>query len=82
MQASQDLFEQHLITEFEKTMVEKGICTPMFYGLQKMHAEFVKFPQLRPICSGYDSWGSELVSHVFKSSCKKIAHPTYKMVLT
>ena len=74
MQAAEDLYNQNLITSFERKMLEKGVRTPMFYGLPKIHSDYTDFPPLRPICSGYDSCSvrfSELIDTFLKAAAKK-----------
>ena len=38
----------------------EGNRTPCFYSLPKIHKVFKNVPQLRPICSGYDSCTAKL----------------------
>ena len=48
------MYEQGLLTKFEKSMLVTGARTPNFYGLPKIHKEYDKIPTIRPICSGSD----------------------------
>ena len=78
MEAAEDLYQRSLITAFEKKMLEKGVRTPLFYGLPKIHADYTDFPPLRPICSGSDSCSvrfSELIDTFLKAAARKT--PSY-----
>ena len=55
-----DLASKHLISTQEQTHLTKNSRTPTFYGLPKIHKSFNDFPQLRPICSGYNSVTNKL----------------------
>ena len=55
-----DMLNKGYIDEVEDTRLREGNRTSCFYGLPKVHKSFEKFPPLRPICSGYDSWTAKL----------------------
>ena len=48
------LKDDRLISEMEFDTMKKGIRSPCFYALPKIHKSFENFPEIRPICSGSD----------------------------
>ena len=50
-----DLLSKELINDFEASNLKQGSRTPHFYGLPKIHKEYITFAPLRPICSGFNS---------------------------
>ena len=73
---SNEMYNQHLVTEFERDTLIKGSRTPLFYGLPKIHKFFDIFPSLRPICSGSDGptvYLSELIDTFLKPLARKSA---------
>ena len=50
-----DLLSKELINNFEASNLKQGSRTPHFYRLLKIHKEYITFPPLRPICSGFNS---------------------------
>ena len=55
-----DLLSKELINDFEASNLKQGSRTPHFYGLPKIHKECTTFPQLRPICSGFNSCAAKI----------------------
>ena len=63
-----------IVTRFYSLFDNSNVCTPMFYGLPKIHKTFVKLPPLRPIVAGYQSATvklSEYVDSFLKPAARK-----------
>lgn len=63
------------ITDFEHSTLNKGGCSPLFYGLPKLHKVFALFPSFRTICSRSNSctkWLSEWINSFLKAAAQKL----------
>ena len=70
-----DLLSKELINDFEASNLKQGSRTPHFYGLPKMHKEYITFPPLRPICSGFNSCTAK-ISEFIDAYLKPLAQNT------
>ena len=70
-----DLLSKELINDFEASNLKQGSRTPHFYGLPKIHKEYITFPLLRPICSGFNSCTAK-ISEFIDAYLKPLAQNT------
>ena len=70
-----ELLSKELINDFEASNLKQGSRTPHFYGLPKMHKEYITFPPLRPICSGFNSCTAK-ISEFIDAYLKPLAQNT------
>ena len=73
-----DLLSKELINDFEASNRKQGSRTPHFYGLPKIHREYITFPPLRPICSGFNSCTAKFSESLTLtlSLLPRVLHPT------
>ena len=64
-----------LINDFEASNLKQGSRTPHFYGLPKIHKEYITFPPLRPICSEFNSCTAK-ISEFIDAYLKPLAQNT------
>ena len=63
-------------TNLEHSTLNEGDCTPLFYGLPKLHKAFTSFPSFQPICSGSNSCTkklSEWIDSFLKAAAQKVS---------
>ena len=70
-----DLLSKELINDFEASNLKQGSRTPHFCGLPKIHKEYITFPPLRPICSGFNSCTAK-ISEFIDAYLKPLAQST------
>ena len=70
-----DLLSKELINDFEASNLKQGSRTPHFYGLPKIHKEYITFPPLRPICRGFNSCTAK-ISEFIDAYLKPLAQNT------
>ena len=66
---------KELINDFEASNLKQGSRTPHFYGLSKIHKEYISFPPLRPICRGFNSCTAK-ISEFIDAYLKPLAQNT------
>ena len=69
---TKELLQLGYVDKQEARVMTSSSRTPLFYGLPKIHKYFGEFPQLRPICSGYESCTVK-ISEFIDSFLKPIA---------
>ena len=74
-----DLLSKELIDDFEASNLKQGSRTPHFYRLPKIHKEYITFPPLIPICSGFNSCTAK-ISEFIDAYLKPLAHNTSSYV--
>ena len=65
------------ITDLEHFTLNEGNCTPLYYGLPKLHKVFTLFPYFQPICSGSNSCTnrlSEWIDSFLKAAAQKLLY--------
>ena len=70
-----DLLSKELINDFEASNLKQGSRTSHFYGLPKIHKQYISFPPLRPICSGFNSCTAK-ISEFIDAYLKPLAQNT------
>ena len=75
-----DLLSKELINDFEASNLKQGSRTPHFYGLPKIHKEYITFPPLRPICSGFKSCTAKM-SEFIDAYLKPLAQNTSSYIM-
>ena len=58
------LKDENIVNKLEADKMKEGCRTLCFYDLPKIHKDFVIFPPLRPICSGFNSCTAKISEFV------------------
>ena len=70
-----DLLSKELINDFEASNLKQGSRTLHFYGLPKIHKEYITFSPLKPICGGFNSCTAK-ISEFIEAYLKPLSQNT------